>query len=100
MRSQKYCFGKLFFKYIGWFFHNVFKAHKSIILGVFVSMELYSQLLCGPCHIIMLLLIFSHEFHILECELLEKRNLCLPCLSSHQHFTQFQARCKQSVNLP
>lgn len=76
----------------------MFKAHINYNSGVFVSMELYSQLFCGPCHIIMLLLIFSHEFHILECELLEKRNLCLPCLSSYQLFTQFQARCKHSLN--
>lgn len=77
MRSQKYCFGKLFFKYIGWFFHNVFKAHIKYNSGVFVSLELYSQLLCGPCHIIMLLLIFSHEFHILECKILEKKESLL-----------------------
>lgn len=77
MRSQNYCFRKLFFKYKGWLFHNVSKAHIRYNSGVFVSMELYPQLFCGPCHIIMLLLIFSHEFHILECELLEKKESLL-----------------------
>lgn len=89
---------KIFLKYIGWLFHNVFKAHMKYNSGVFVSMELYSQLFCGPCHIIMLL--FSHESHISDCELLDQRDLYLPCLHSHQNFTQFQAHYKHSLNIP
>ena len=55
----------------------MFKAHIQYNSGVFVSMELYSQLFSGPCHIKMLLLIFSHKFHILECKLLEKKESVL-----------------------